>query len=89
MKLIWSSILSLFFLVACLHSTVAQKDIRNFIFGHSLINHAIQVNPTPSQETSIPHWMHFLTAENDNTYAVDGQFGFLGSHQNLPPIPGI
>ncbi|MDF1694650.1 MAG: hypothetical protein P1U56_02405, partial [Saprospiraceae bacterium] len=69
-----------------LFSINAQKDVRSFIFGHSLINHEAQVNPTPSQETSIPHWMHFLAEAGGNTYAVSGQYGFLPQHANLPPI---
>jgi len=64
----------------------AQQEIRNFIFGHSLIHHEFQVNPTPSQETSVPHWMHFLSQAADNEYSVSGQYGFLPQHDNLPPI---
>ena len=66
-------------------SLSAQQNIRNFIFGHSLINHAIPINPVPSQETSIPHWIHFLAQDAGNSYAVDGQYGFLPNHMNLPP----
>ena len=33
----------------------AQRNERAFIFDHSLIHHELQVNATPSQETSIPH----------------------------------
>ena len=64
----------------------AQKNVRSFIFGHSLINHEFQINPTPSQETSVPHWIHFLAKEANNEYAVSGQYGFLPQHANLPPI---
>ncbi|MEM6768146.1 MAG: T9SS type A sorting domain-containing protein [Bacteroidota bacterium] len=64
----------------------SQPAIRNFIFGHSLINHEFQVNPTPSQETSVPHWFHFLAEEAGISYAVSGQYGFLPQHQNLPPF---
>ena len=64
----------------------AQKNTRSFIFGHSLINHALPINPTPSQETSVPHWMHFLAEAAGHTYAVSGQYGFLPQHANLPPI---
>ncbi len=65
---------------------LAQKTVRTFIFGHSLINHELQVNPTPSQETSVPHWFHFLAEHADHQYAVSGQYGFLPQHANLPPI---
>lgn len=67
-------------------SLSAQKNIRSFIFGHSLINHEVQVNPTPSQETSVPHWFHFLAEHANHSYAVSGQYGFLPQHVNLPPI---
>ncbi|MFK7925371.1 MAG: T9SS type A sorting domain-containing protein [Bacteroidia bacterium] len=59
--------------------------MRTYIFGHSLINHALPLNPTPSQETSVPHWLHFLAAEAGYQYEVAGQYGFLTTHVNLPP----
>jgi len=65
---------------------IAQKRSSSFIFGHSLIHHEFQVNPTPSQETSIPHWIHFLTEAAQHEYEVAGQYGFLPQHANLPPI---
>ena len=64
----------------------SQSNIRTFIFGHSLIHHEVQVNPTPSQETSIPHWFHFLTEAGGHEFAVSGQYGFLPQHANVPPI---
>ena len=66
--------------------THAQKTIRNFVFGNSLINHEFQTIITPSQETSVPHWFHFLAEESNRNYAMSGQYGFLPQHQNLPPI---
>ncbi len=57
-----------------------------YIFGHSLIHHEFQINPTPSQETSVPHWLHFLSETGGHQYAVSGQYGFLPQHANLPPI---
>lgn len=74
-------------LFCCLTSTLfAQDTLRTFVFGHSLINHEFQVNITPSQETSVPHWFHFLAAEAGYEYELSGQYGFLTSHVNLPPI---
>ena len=64
----------------------AQQNIRTFIFGHSLINHEIQVNPTPSQETSVPHWFQLFANAGGHDYAVSGQYGFLPQHVNVPPI---
>jgi hypothetical protein len=64
----------------------AQDTLKTYIFGHSLINHEYQVNITPSQETSVPHWFHFLAEQAGYNYAVSGQYGFLPQHANLPPI---
>ena len=64
----------------------SQDTLKTFIFGHSLINHEFQVNITPSQETSVPHWFHFLAQEAGYNYAASGQYGFLPQHANLPPI---
>ena len=65
-------------------SSTSQDTIRNFIFGHSLINHESMT--TPSQETSVPHWLGLLSREAGHYYGVDGQYGFLPQHRNLPPI---
>ncbi|MEL7535378.1 MAG: T9SS type A sorting domain-containing protein, partial [Bacteroidota bacterium] len=62
----------------------AQDTLRTYIFGHSLIHHEFQVNVTPSQETSVPHWFHFLAQEAGYDYEVAGQYGFLTTHVNLP-----
>ncbi|MEL6651289.1 MAG: T9SS type A sorting domain-containing protein [Bacteroidota bacterium] len=67
-------------------SLQAQDTLRTYIFGHSLINHEFQVNPTPSDETSVPHWFHFLATEAGRRYEVAGQYGFLSTHVNLPPL---
>lgn len=76
---------SLLFILLTVEAT-SQKEVTSFIFGHSLIHHEFQVNPTPSQETSIPHWMHFLSQDAGHTFKVSGQYGFLPQHANLPPI---
>ncbi len=67
-------------------------NVRNYIFGHSLILHA-----TESDETTVPHWVHALAQDAGYSYAVDGQYGFLPQHANLPPnaqwgfqnVPGV
>jgi len=63
-----------------------NSDVTMFIFGHSLINHEFQIYETPSQQTSIPHWIHFLAQEADKQFKISGQYGFLQTHANLPPI---
>ncbi len=61
-------------------------NLRTFVFGHSLIVHTPPLYPTPSDETTVPHWMHFLSQEAGYQYAVSGQYGFLPQHDDLPPF---
>lgn len=71
-------------LVLCLINylnTSAQDNKTMFVFGHSLIVHA-----TPSDETTVPHWLHLLSQEAGHNISVSGQYGFLPQHANLPPI---
>jgi hypothetical protein len=62
-------------------NALAQQDKTVYIFGHSLIVHA-----TPSDETTVPHWMHALAQEAGHDIAVSGQYGFLPQHAELPPF---
>lgn len=62
------------------------KDLRTFIFGHSLLDHRPPMMPTPSDETTIPHWLYLLAQEAGHTYGSSGQYGFLPQHDNLPPF---
>jgi hypothetical protein len=71
--------------LVCSLPTSAQKTVRSFIFGNSLVLHELQQNPTPSQESSMPHWCHFLAKEAGQEYAVSGQYGFLPQPVQLPP----
>ncbi len=64
----------------------AQQDKTVFIFGHSLVVHDPPLIPTPSNETTVPHWLHFLAEEANLDIAVNGQYGFLQQHDDLPPI---
>ncbi len=59
------------------------KAVREYIFGHSLINH---VSDTPA--TVVPWWMDaFAEASGDNSYAFSGQWGGLQNHDDLPLRP--
>ncbi|MFD0797762.1 hypothetical protein ACFQZJ_09835 [Maribacter chungangensis] len=61
-------------------------SLTTYIFGHSLIVHDPPSIATPSNETTVPHWMaSFANASNTN-FKVAGQYGFLTQHDNLPPI---
>jgi hypothetical protein len=58
------------------------SDVRNYIFGNSLIHHL-----TTSDETTMPHWLHHLAVAGGKRYAVSGQWGFLRNfEEDLPPI---
>lgn len=65
----------------------AQIDsVRMYIFGHSLLDHRPPINPTPSDETTVAHWMHLLSEDQGDFYGATGQYGFLPQHDNLPPF---
>ncbi|GAA5220137.1 hypothetical protein GCM10025777_07670 [Membranihabitans marinus] len=61
-------------------------EIRNFIFGHSLIDHRPPKIETPSDETTVPHWIGKLAQQGGHQYAAGGQYGFLPQHAQLPPM---
>lgn len=86
MRPTYHSLSLLFIFLGSVHFSLGQQNIRTFIFGHSLIHHEAQVNETPSQETSVPHWFVEFTKAAGHNYAVGGQYGFLPQHANVPPI---
>lgn len=73
------------------------NDCRMFAFGHSLIDHRPPAIPTPSDETTIAHWMYLIANEAGKDFSMGGQYGFIPSHANLPPfsqwgydiVPGV
>jgi hypothetical protein len=72
--------------ILCKYGINAQDNKNIFIFGNSLIVHEPPAIPTPSDETTVPHWLHFLVEETSNSIAVSGQYGFLQQHDDLPPF---
>ncbi len=79
--------LALCLLIGISNICIAQNgDTRMFIFGHSLLDHRPPLIPTPSNETTVPHWLYLLSAEAGYDYAAGGQYGFLPQHANVPPI---
>lgn len=65
----------------------SQQSKSVYMFGHSLMVHEPPAIATPSNETTIPHWLHVLAAADGNTFLASGQYGFLQTHErNLPPI---
>lgn len=82
MRLLAYAILSL--LIAVQHARAGDRgqDVRLYIFGNSLVHHL-----TPSDETTVPHWLHHLALAGEKTFGVDGQWGFLRDFEkDLPPI---
>jgi len=63
-----------------------SKDVELYGFGHSLIDHRPPAIPTPSDETTVLHWIHDISTFSAHTFGGGGQFGFLTSHDDLPPI---
>jgi len=78
-------LLFLTFLCTC-GPAQAQTHEGLFIFGHSLIDHRPPLIPTPSNETTVPHWLYLLAEAGGNSVAAGGQYGFLPQHANVPPI---
>lgn len=75
-------------LVGIIPSLSAQSQAeRLFIFGHSLLDHRPPAIPTPSDETTVPHWLYLLAQDADHSLHAGGQYGFLPQHANLPPNP--
>lgn len=73
-------------LVLILQTGISQiEESRMYIFGHSLIDHRPPATPTPSNETTVPHWMHLLAEEAGKTYEATGEFGSLPNFAMLPP----
>lgn len=80
------------------HILFGQSDeVSMFIFGHSLIDHRPPAIPTPSDETTVAHWVFNIAQQAGHTFAAGGQYGFLPQHANLPPfsqwgydlVPGV
>lgn len=72
-----------FLLSTCLNAQQAQ---RMFVFGHSLIDHRPPAIPTPSDETTVPHWVYLLAQDAGHSFAAGGKYGFLPQHAMLPPF---
>ena len=66
--------------------TPVPRELRSYIFGHSLIHHELQKIATPSQETSVPHWLYLLAETAGFSFNASGQYGFLPQHAQLPPV---
>ena len=80
-------LLTLLLLCVLALGVMAQQDtVKSYIFGHSLLDHRPPAIPTPSNETTVPHWLYLLAKHAGKYYGSSGQYGFLPQHANLPPI---
>lgn len=76
----WLSVIVLLF---CPAMAQADRDIRAFFFGNSLIHHL-----TDSDETTVPHWLALLAQAGGHGFAADGVWGFPDAFaRGLPPVP--
>ena len=56
-------------------------DRKVFVFGNSLVHHL-----SPSDETTVPHWLNRIARAEGNRLALDGAWGFMRNFVNdLPP----
>ena len=60
----------------------APDRVKAFIYGNSLVHHL-----TDSDETTVPYWVDFFADANGQSFAIDGQWGFLRNFAtDFPPI---
>ena len=64
---------------------MSQKNIKTYIFGHSLINHVSSI-PDP-ELTTAPYWISQMANTAGNQYAMSGQWGQLMQHRDLNVQP--
>lgn len=71
----------------CYTFCLAQvNEIQLYTFAHSLIDHRPPLIETPSDETTILHWIYDIANTRGKTFASTGQFGQLNNHvDGLPP----
>ncbi len=71
--------------LVCLAINVfAQNTVdKLFILGNSTIDHRPPAIETPSDETTVPHWIFLLAEEAGYTFAAGGQYGFLSNFDDL------
>ena len=74
-------------LIAFKQSMAQQvNDVQLYTFAHSLIDNRPPKIATPSDETTILHWIYDISQSSGRTFATTGQFGQLPNHiENLPP----
>jgi len=82
-----STSIQLLLFVVLTNTLFAQvNDVQMYTFAHSLIDHRPPAIPTPSDETTILHWINDIAQDAGKSFATTGQFGQLNNHvDDLPP----
>lgn len=81
-------LITCFLILTTFKQSIAQQvnDVQLYTFAHSLIDHRPPLIATPSDETTILHWIYDISQTSGRTFATTGQFGQLTDHvDNLPP----
>ena len=75
----------IFLVLLCIYTfhtiSSSQSDESTcYFFGHSLIDHRPPIIPTPSNETTVPHWLQLLANHANKDFSASGKYGFLPQH---------
>jgi hypothetical protein len=68
-----------------------RDGARVYVFGNSLVNHLSE----DADHTNVPHWLNQMAQAGGQSFAIDGQWGFLRNFAyGLPPsanwsFPGV
>ncbi len=72
-------------LMTVLAPCLTAQEVNLYAYGHSLVDHRPPRIPTPSDQTTIIHWIHDIAVSADRSFSATGQYGFLPSHSSAPP----
>ncbi len=70
----------LFLFIITTFSIQAQDSVTTYMYGHSLLDHRPPLYATPSDETTVAHWLYLIAQHDNNYFAATGQYGFLRQH---------
>lgn len=73
----------LLFLLSSFWILAQNTNQRVYILGNSTIDHRPPAISTPSDETTVPHWISLLAQEANYSFSVGGQYGFLSNFDDL------
>lgn len=85
MKYMGFSIVLLLISLSICNGQSAFSELRQFIFGHSLVDYRTVQDPT-NETTSLPYWTYQFCQADDRYYSVGGMFGFMQNYVDGPVI---